>query len=64
VTMMNYDMGREVFVNLGEMINKCIHDLKDGWSEFLNYYTGLNEERKRDEQKFLEERGILEEHED
>lgn len=35
-----------------------------GWQEFLSYYTGLNAERKLYDEKFLEERGILEEAED
>jgi len=47
--MMNYDMGRELFVNLGESITRSLATVKDAWSEFLNYYTGLNEERRRDE---------------
>lgn len=31
VTMMNYDMGRELFVNLGEMMLRIIYQMNIGW---------------------------------
>ncbi len=64
VTMMNYEMGREQFVNLGEMMLRMIYQMNIGWQEFLSYYTGMNAERKQYDEKFMEERGILEEGED
>jgi hypothetical protein len=64
VTMLNYDMGREIFVNFGESVTRAAHQLRQSWSDFLNYYSNLNQERRRDEQRFAEERGLLEEHED
>ena len=34
------------------------------WADFLAYYTGLNQERKKDEWTFQMEHGLLEERED
>ena len=35
-----------------------------GWQEFLAFYTGLNIQRKKYDEKFQEEKGIGEEVED
>jgi hypothetical protein len=64
VTMMNYDMGRETLTNVGEMMLRLIYKMNVGWQDFLSYYTNFNVERKQYDEKFLEERGILEEFED
>eukprot|EP00347_Sterkiella_histriomuscorum_P022193 403331347 len=64
VTGVNYDMGREVLVNVGEMILRIIYQMNLGWQEFLSYYTGTNTDRKAYDEKFFEERGIYEEAED
>ena len=64
VTMVNYDMGREIYVNMGEIMLRLIYQMNIKWQEFLSYYTGMNTERKQYDDKFLEERGILEEAED
>jgi len=64
VTMLNYNMAREIFVNVGEMVTMTLGQLQEKWADFLKYYTGLNEERKRDEWTFQMDRGLLEEHED
>lgn len=64
MTGMNYDMGREVCVNVGEMLLRIIYQMNLGWQEFLQYYTGTNTDRKAYDEKFFEERGIFEEAED
>ena len=64
VTSVNYDMGREVLVNVGEMMSRIIYTLNMSWQEFLSYYTGINTDRKQYDEKFFEERGILEEADD
>ena len=44
--MMEYDLGRENFVNMGEMMLRMIYQMNIGWQEFLAFYTGLNVVRK------------------
>lgn len=61
VSMIDYDMGRENFVNMGEMMIRMIYQMNIGWQEFLSYYTGLNVGRKRYDEKFQEEKRIGEE---
>lgn len=42
VVMMDYDLGRENFVDMGEMMLRLIYQMNIGWQEFLSFYTGLN----------------------
>lgn len=64
VTMMNYDMGREVLVNLGQMISHSINQMTADWRKFLDYYGATNQQRKAQDEQFLEDHGIKEEQED
>lgn len=60
--MNDYDMARENFVNMGEMMMRLIYQVRDyrqltiqmniGWQEFLGFYTGLNTVRKTFDEKF------------
>lgn len=51
--MMNdYDMARENFVNMGEMMMRLIYQMSIGWNEFLGFYTSLNDVRKEFDEKF------------
>lgn len=59
--MMDYDLGRENFVDMGEMMLRLIYQMNIGWQEFLSFYTGLNVQRKNYDEKFQEEKGIGEE---
>ena len=74
--MNDYELARENFVNMGEMMLRLIYQVSlhntyhllsqnnIGWQEFLSYYTDLNLARKKYDEKFTEERGIGEEVED
>ena len=62
--MNDYDMARENFVNMGEMMMRLIYQMNIGWQEFLGFYTGLNEVRKQYDEKFQEQRHIGEETDD
>ena len=62
--MNDYEMGRENFVNMGEMMMRLNYQQNIGWQEFLGFYTGLNEQRKQYDEKFQEQKGIGEETED
>ncbi len=46
VVMMDYDLARENFVDMGEMMLRTIYQMNIGWQEFLAFYTGLNVQRK------------------
>lgn len=75
-TVMNdYDLARENFVNMGEMMMRLIYQVRFpfiekilqmniGWQEFLGFYTGLNVVRKKHDETFIEQKGIGEEIED
>ena len=73
--MMDYEMGRESFVDMGEMMLRFIYDvsvstkltsiqMNMGWQEFLGFYTGINIQRKNYDEKYEKETGIGEETED
>lgn len=62
--MNDYDLARENFVNMGEMMMRLIYQMNIGWQEFLGFYTGLNVKRKEYDEKFVEQKGIGEEIED
>lgn len=64
VALNDYEMARENFVNMGEMMMRLIYQMNIGWQEFLGFYTGLNQQRKEYDEKFAENRGIGEEVED
>jgi len=61
VVMMDYDLARENFVDMGEMMLRLIYQMNIGWQEFLSFYTGLNVQRKQFDEKYQEEKGIGEE---
>jgi len=62
--MNDYEMARENFVNMGEMMMRLIYQQNLGWQEFLGFYTGLNAVRKQYDEKYAEQRGIGEEIDD
>ena len=73
--MNDYDLARENFVNMGEMMMRLIYQVRFpfikkilqmniGWQEFLGFYTGLNVVRKKHDETFIEQKGIGEEIED
>jgi hypothetical protein len=63
-TMNDYEMARENFVSMGEMMMRLIYQQNLGWQEFLGFYTGLNVVRKQYDEKYAEQRGIGEEIDD
>lgn len=54
VVMNDYDLARENFVNMGEMMMRLIYQTNIGWQEFLGFYTGLNQQRRQYDEKFQE----------
>jgi len=50
--MNDYELARENFVNMGEMMMRLIYQMSIGWQEFLGFYTGLNQTRKEYDEKF------------
>ena len=61
VLMMDYDLARENFVDMGEMMLRMIYQMNIGWQEFLSFYTNLNVQRKAFDEKFQEDKRIGEE---
>ena len=59
--MMDYDLARENFVDMGEMMMRMIYQMNIGWQEFLSFYTNLNLVRKQYDERFQEEKRIGEE---
>lgn len=78
--MMDYEMARENFVNVGEMNLKHIYEVTSvtspslvpnfvlqlnlGWQQFLSFYTDTNVERKQYDERYQIETGIGEEVDD
>lgn len=61
VTMINYTMAREHFVDMGEQVHKHIYDLNLAWGQFLDFYSDLNNARKAHEDDFSDRQYIGEE---
>lgn len=59
--MMDYAMAREVFIDVGEQIQRHIFELNNGWGQFLDFYTDLNNARKESDDIFVEKNYIGEE---
>lgn len=59
--MLDYELGREITINMGEMMMRFLYELNTKWQEYLSFYTGLNKKRKEFDQKYEEENGIGEE---
>ena len=45
--MNDYDLGRENFINMGEMMMKFTHELTGAWMDLMQRYHSLNEDRKK-----------------
>jgi len=61
VTMINYTMAREHFIDMGEQVHKHIYDLNLAWGQFLDFYSDLNNARKANEDSFVDRQYIGEE---
>ena len=61
VSMINYTMAREHFLDMGEQVHKHIYDLNLSWGQFLDFYSDLNNSRKAHEDNFIERQYIGEE---
>jgi len=46
VTMADYTMAREHFVDMGEQMHRHIYEINLGWGQFLDFYSDLNNARK------------------
>lgn len=61
VTMINYTMAREHFIDMGEQVHKHIYDINLAWGQFLDFYSDLNNARKANEDSFVDRQYIGEE---
>ena len=61
ITMIDYAMAREHFVDLGEQMHRHIYDVNLGWGQFLDFYSDLNNARKENDEKYVERNYIGEE---
>ena len=61
VTMINYTMAREHFIDMGEQVHKHIYEINLAWGQFLDFYSDLNNARKAHEDNFVERQHIGEE---
>ena len=61
VTIINYTMAREHFIDMGEQVHKHIYDINLAWGQFLDFYSDLNNARKAHEDNFVERQYIGEE---
>lgn len=61
VIMLDYAMGREQFVDMGEQMHRHIYELNMAWGGFLDFYTDLNNARKEKDDSFAEQNYIGEE---
>jgi len=61
VTMINYTMAREHFIDMGEQVHKHIYDINLAWGQFLDFYSDLNNARKAHEDNFIDKQYIGEE---
>lgn len=59
--MMDYTMAREAFIDVGEQIQRHIYEINNGWGQFLDFYTDLNNARKEQDDTFVEKNYIGEE---
>ena len=59
--MMDYSMAREVFVDVGEQMQRHLYEVNNGWGQFLDFYTDLNNARKENDDTFVEKNYIGEE---
>ena len=49
----NYEVARSTTINIGEMLLRLTYQVSNGWQEVLKHYTGMNEERKAEDEKQL-----------
>ena len=61
MTMINYTMAREHFIDMGEQCHKHIYDVNLAWGQFLDFYSDLNNARKANDDSFVERASIGEE---
>jgi len=59
--MLDYTMGREHFVDMGEQMHRHIHEINLAWGLMLDFYCDLNNARKEKDEAYIEAWGIGEE---
>lgn len=61
VIMLDYAMGREHFVDMGEQMHRHIYEINLAWGQMLDFYTDLNNARKEQDDSYAEKNYIGEE---
>lgn len=59
--MLDYAMGREHFVDMGEQMHRHIYEINLAWGQMLDFYTDLNNARKEKDDSYAELNHIGEE---
>lgn len=59
--MLDYAMGREHFVDMGEQMHRHIYEINLAWGNMLDFYTDLNNARKEKDDNYAEQNHIGEE---
>ena len=54
VVMLDYALGREHFVDMGEQMHRHIYEINLAWGQFLDFYTDLNNARKEKDDSYAE----------
>jgi len=62
VLMLDYTMAREHFVDMGEQMLRHIYEINQAWASMLNFYSDLNNARKEQDDSWVLQQGILEDH--
>jgi hypothetical protein len=44
--MLDYTLAREHFIDMGEQMQRHIHEINSAWGAMLDFYTDLNNARK------------------
>lgn len=59
--MIDYTVAREQFVDMGEQMQRHIHEINVAWGQMLDFYTDLNNARKEQDDAYVLSQGIGEE---
>lgn len=59
--MVDYTMARECLIDMGEQMNHHVTEVGQGWHQFTNYYSDLNNARKEQDTNYAIFEGIGEE---
>jgi hypothetical protein len=59
--MLDYTLAREHFIDMGEQMQRHIHEINSAWGAMLDFYTDLNNARKEQDDAYVDLQCIGEE---